>query len=174
LPCATDLWVFLLRSPWQPLKIEVEKSTLKLKRGSTRITAQLQDRTYDEDSGLRAYMSVHGEDLKNIQLSLKRNVQFAKTEEVIGQVVNGMELFTWKPLIRNFDVTLVSHSNIGLNQFIDFLKYLGANANHSFFASYMPNDFLLCDGPGIEYILKLSGEKRWVGHEDDETRLTLS
>ena len=42
IPHAYDLWVFPLRSPWFPLKIEVEKSPLTISYGSPRAEAQIE------------------------------------------------------------------------------------------------------------------------------------
>jgi hypothetical protein len=51
--------------------------------------------------------------------------------EITGRI-GGMETFTWKPTTRNFDVTLLTYSNLGLGQFCDFLKYMGLDAHYDF------------------------------------------
>lgn len=179
LPYATDLWVFLLHSPWFPLKIALEKTPLSIAHGSAQVMAQLESGTagFNAESVLKAYVSAHGEGLKNVQVMLDRESGRTKMEEVIGEVgATGMDSFSWKPFIRNLDVALVAPSNMSINQFVDFLKYLGAEAKASFFSlgDYMPSTFLLCDGPAMDYTLRLRGEKHFLGHEEDKTRISLT
>jgi len=63
-----------------------------------------------------------------------------------------------------------------LNQFLDFLKYLGAETHAGVFSmgSYMTNNFLLSDGQAMNYTLSLVDEKVFFMHEKDETKLTLT
>ncbi len=65
---------------------------------------------------------------------------------------------------------------MGQGAFLDFLKYLGAETHSSVlgFDSYVNNGFTLCDGSPMAYTLRLNGEKHIVGHERDETKITLS
>jgi len=65
---------------------------------------------------------------------------------------------------------------MGLSQFVDFLRYFGEGAHAGFFSlgDYMPSIFLLCDGPAIDYTLRLRGEKHIFCHEEDKTRITLT
>jgi hypothetical protein len=97
-------------------------------------------------------------------------------EETVGEVTGGIGTFTWRPFLRNFDVVLVTSSSMSLGAFVDFLKNLGADAKQSFFSlgSYIPNDFLLCDGPTMNYTLRLRGEKHFLGHEEDKTKISLN
>ena len=177
-PNAFDIWVFILRSPWFPIKVNTEKTTLKIAHGSAQAMAQIENSNaiLNDGTTLRADISVYGEGFKRIWLTMQRTVQRASDGETIGEVTSDMQTFSWKPSTRNFDVVLVAPSNMYLNSFLDFLKYLGAEINKSFFAfgSYMPNKFLLCDGPAMNYTLKLSGEKHFLGHENDETKITLT
>ena len=174
LPHAYDLWVFLLRSPWAPLKIDVDKSPLTITHGSTQVMAQIGSSNFEDKKSLRADVTVQGDDFKRIWLTLKRSAKRASIEETIGEVTDGMGTCIWKPVISSFDVVLVTSSNMSLGAFLDFLKYLGANAKQSLLGSYMPNDFLLCDGPGMNYTLRLKGEKRFLGHEEDKTEVRLN
>jgi hypothetical protein len=177
LPHAYDLWVFLLRSPWFPLKIDIEKSPLIISHGSAQATAQIESNfaNFGDIKSLRADVSLYGEGFKRVWLTLKRSVNRASVEETLGELTSGMETFTWKPTLRNFDVVLVTYSNMSLTQFLDFLKYLGAETHQSFLTgSYMSSNFLLCDGLTIGYRLSLTGEKHLLGHERDETRITLT
>lgn len=174
LPHAFDLWVFPLRSPWSPLKIGVEKSPLTISHGSAQAMAQIESSNFDDMKSLRADVTVHGEGFKRIWLTMKRSAKRASVEETIGEVTDGMGTYTWKPVITSFDVVLVTSSNMSLGAFLDFLKYLGADAKQSLLGSYMPNDFLLCDDPAMNYTLRLKGEKHFLGHEEDKTKISLN
>jgi hypothetical protein len=128
-----------------------------------------------DEKSLRADVSLHGEGFKRVYLTLQRRVKGASVEETIGEVNSGLETFTWKPTLSNFDVVLVTYSNMYLSQFLDFLKHLGAETHQSFLmGSYMPNNFLLCDSLTMGYRLRLRGEKHIFGHVQDETRITLN
>ena len=144
IPRAYDLWVFPLRSPWFPMKINVEKTPLTISHGSARAEAQIESSftNLSNEKSLRVDASVYGEGFKRVWLTLKRSVNRASVEETIGEVTNGLGSFTWKPTLSNFDVVLVTYSNMDLTQFLDFLKYLGAETHKSFFTgSFMQNDF---------------------------------
>ncbi len=176
LPHAYDLWGVLLRSPWFPLKINVEKSPLTISHSSAQAMAQVESSNFDDGKSLRADVTVNGEGFKRVWLTLQRSAKRASVEETLGEVTGGIGTFAWKPLLRNFDVVLVTSSSMSLGAFVDFLKYLGADAKQSFFSlgSYMPNDFLLCDGSAMDYTLRLKGEKHFIGHEEDKTKITLN
>ncbi len=175
LPYTSDLWVFILRSPWVPPRIDIEKEMLSIQHDSMNVNVQLQSRGgLENEDELRMYVSTQGEGLKNVQIILQRSMQYARNEQTIAAITSGMENPTWKPLRREFDLALVANTNTNINAFIEFLRFLGADAKPSFLASYMPNDFLLCDGAGIDYTLKLKGEKRFLGHEEDETKIALT
>ena len=125
IPHAYDLWVFPLRSPWSPLTISFEKSPLKIAHSSAQAIAQVESEftNLDNKKSLRMDVSVYGEGFKRVWLALQRSVNRASIEETIGEVTNGMGTFTWKPALSNFDVVLVTYSNMYLEQFLDFLKY---------------------------------------------------
>jgi hypothetical protein len=174
LPYATDLWVFLFRSPWAPLKMDVEKSPLTINQGSTQAMTQIStSNSFETDAILRADTAVHGDDYKRVYLTLKRTVEHATIEEAVGEVKDGMGSFSWKPLVRNFDVTFVTPSSIMSSQLVDFLKYLGINGKQSFFGDYLYGNLILCDGAGVNYMLALQGEKRFPRNKEDKTRITI-
>lgn len=175
-PHGYDLWVFLLRSPWFPLKVNVEKSPLNIAHNSAQATAEVESINPDEggEGSLRADLSVHGEGFKQVTLSMQRSMKRASVEETLGELTSGMETFNWKPKIRNFDVLLVTPSNVNLGAFVEFLKYLGAEVNQGgFWSPTLLNYFLLCDGLNMGYRLRLSGEKHVLGHEKDEAVVML-
>lgn len=174
LPYAFDLWVVLLRSPWFPLKVGVEKSPLTISHGSAQAMAEVESSNFEDRKSLRADITVNGEGFKRVWLTLQRSTSRASIEETIGEVASGIGTFTWKPFLRTFDVVLVTSSSMSLSAFLDFLKYLGADAKQSLWGSYMPSEFLLCDGPAMNYTLQLRGEKHFVGHEEDKTKISLN
>ncbi len=178
-PYASDLWVFLLRTPWYPLKIGFDKSPLSISHDSSQAMAELQsgsDNLGGDEKTLKAYVSLHGEGFKKVSLILKRNVGNIHVDEPLGEITTGMATFNWKPSVSNFDIALITNSTMYLKQFLGFLKYLGAETHESIFSmgSYMPNNFLLSDAPAMNYTLSLVGEKGFFMHEKDETKLTLS
>lgn len=174
LPHAFDLWVILLRSPWFPLKVNVKKSPLTIAHDNAHVMAEVEPINFDEAKSLRIDASVQGEGFKRVWVTLKRSVNRASIEEEIGEVTGGAGSFTWKPFLRNFDFALVTSSSMTLSDFIGVLNYLGAEAKQGFFSlSAMPNAFLLCDGPTMDYTLSLKGEKHLIGHEEDKTKITL-
>ncbi len=133
LPHAYDLWVAILRSPWFPMRIGVEKSSLTISHSSAQATAQIErvNSNIENVESLRADVSMHGEGFKRVWVTLKRSVQRASMEETLGELTSGMETFTWKPTLRTFDTVLVTYSNMYLNQFSDFLKQLGAETHQA-------------------------------------------
>ena len=64
---------------------------------------------------------------------------------------------------------------MNLEQFSTFLDYLGAEPkiNRASRGSYLPNNFVLCDGLAMNYNLQLIGVKSFVGYEKDETEIIL-
>ncbi len=178
LPHAYDLWVAILRSPSSPFKININKSPLTISHSSAQAMAQIESFTADHEeiTVLRADLSVNGEGFKKVWLSIKRSVQRASFEETIGDFNDGLETFTWKPTVRTFNTVFVTYSDMFMNHFMGLLQQLGAETSGSFlaFRSYMPRTFVLCDGEGIDYTLRLTGEKHVLGHEKDETQVTLT
>jgi hypothetical protein len=177
LPHAYDLWVAILRSPASPIKISTEKSSLNISHSSAQVMAQIESVNADAElSSLRIDGSVHGEGFKKVWLSINRSVQRTSFEETIGELTDSLETFSWKPIVRTFDTVLVTYSDMFMNHFLGLLQQLGAETNRNFlaFRSYMPRTFVLCDGEGIDYNLRLTGEKHILGHEKDETHVTLN
>lgn len=180
-PHGYDLWVFLLRSPWSPLKLQPEKPVLNIAHGSAQATAQI-EAVYAPDGGqtLRADVSLHGEGFKQVSLILERTQgapgDFAtgifSAKELLCQISEpGTQTCTWKPTTRDFNVTLVSYSFGDQYRFIEFLKYLGAPVEDSTLT--LPANFPLCDGPNLTYHLSLVGEKNILSHEKDEAIVRL-
>jgi hypothetical protein len=176
IPYATDLWVFLLRSPWFPMKVAFEKSPLSISHDSAGALAELQGGGDGDESALRAFVSMHGLGFKKVSLTLKRYVGGESIEQTLGELTTGAETYTWKPAPANFNTILVANSSMYIGQFLDFLHSLGAETHGGFFTlgNYMENNFMLGDSPAVNYTLQLVGEKGFFMHERDETKITLT
>jgi hypothetical protein len=175
-PHAYDLWVFLLRSPWFPLKIAVEKSSLNIAHNMAQAAAQIDSINVNGggEQMLRGDLSVHGEGFQRVRLSMHRSTANSSLEEQLGEVTDGMQTFTWKPAISSFNLMLVTTSYGHLGAFVDFLKYMGAAiVPSSFFGPSLQSPFLLSDGLNMNYRLRLTGDKHIIGHEKDEAAVTL-
>jgi hypothetical protein len=172
LPHATDLWVFILKSPKAPFKVVAEKQMLNMAYTLAYTTAQVENT--GDDGTLRTYVNMHGEGFTNLILSIQRHTTSCKTEEILTEFKYGAAAVIWKPTIRNFDVTLTTLSGIAHGDYLTFLKSLGAETQSGVFSS-LKSDFVLCDGPKIEYALALKGEKKYFGlMEETKTAVKLS
>jgi hypothetical protein len=179
IPHANDLWVFLLRSPSQsPLKLEVEKTSLTVTHGPAQGRALISSGTNaDGRELLKAEVTTSGKGFHKVYLSIRRRLGEFSTDETIGEVGTEMRTLTWKPVLRNFNVLLLTSPAISLYEFLDFLQSLGAETTKggiSLSGAYMPNDFILSDGPAVDYTLRLTGERHILGHVHDESKILLN
>lgn len=172
LPYATDLWIFILKSPSAPFKVTAEKPMINIAYTLAYANAQVEN-AGDEDT-LRTYITMHGEGFTNLILSVQRHTTHCRTEEILTEFKYGAAAVIWKPTIRNFDVTLTTLSGVAHGDYLNFLKSLGAEIQSGFFGSLKSN-FVVCDGPKIEYALVLKGEKKYFGlMEETKTAVKLS
>jgi len=178
---AHDIWVFLLRSPPQsPLKLKLEKTSLTITHGSAQARALISSST-DADGRelLKAEVTTSGEGLHRVYLSIRRRLGEFSTDETIGEVGTQMRTFAWKPVLRTFDALLVTSPAMSIYEFLKFLQSLGAETTKggislSLSGAYRLNDFFLCDGPTVDYTLRLTGERHILGHVQDESRIFLN
>ena len=100
LPYAYDLWVFILRSPWAPLKVTAEKSPLSINQGLAYATAEIEgtNSAFGDESTLRSYVTMHGEGFQSVSLNLKRCTSHSAIEDTFGEIKFGAASYTWKPL----------------------------------------------------------------------------
>jgi hypothetical protein len=172
LPYASDLWVFILKSPSAPFKVTADKPLLNIAYTLAYTTAQVENS--DDEKTLRTYVTMHGEGFMNVILSVQRHTTYCKTEEVLTEFKYGAAAVIWKPTIRSFDVTLTTLSGVAHDDYLTFLKSLGAETQGGFFSS-LKSDFVVCDGPKVEYALVLKGEKKYFGlMEETKTAVKLS
>lgn len=172
LPYAADLWVFLLRSP-QALKIGVERQSLSITHALAQVIARLESERYGQEGTLRAYVNMHGEGFNYVEVAVKRTFGQGSFEEVLGEVKDGGGSFTWRPTIRDVDAVLSTWSSMGQTQFLDFLKSFSAEIKSGVFSG-LQNAFVLCDGPAVDYSVILKGDKKYIGKEEDRTKLKLN
>lgn len=178
IPYAVDLWVFLFRSVWFPMKITFDKSPLNISHDSAQASAELQfglSGFGGEEDTLKAFVSTSGEGFKKVSLNLKRKIGTVTLDQKLGEIASGTETFNWKPTLTRFETILIANSNMYQNQFVDFLRSLGAQTKNGFFSgSYLQNTFFLGDAPAVKYTLALDGEKGFLSHSRDETAMHLS
>ena len=171
LPFKTDLWVFILRSPWSPLRVTAEKAQLNINHGLAYVTGQVENSNAEDT--LRAYVTIHGEGFTNVLLNLKRYICNSSKEECLGEIKYGALSATWRPITRNFDTLLITPSTMTEGDFLEFLSAMGAELSDGLFKK-LKTDFVLSDGPKMHYELILKGEKRYIGKEEDKTVVKLS
>jgi hypothetical protein len=177
---AHDIWVFLLRSSSQsPLKLRFEKTSLTITHGSAQARALISSST-DADGRelLKAEATTSGEGFHKVYLSIRRRLGEFSTDETIGEVGTQMRTFTWKPVLRSLDALLVTYPDMSIYEFLNFLQSLSAETTKggislSLSGAYRLNDFFLCDGPAVDYTLRLTGERHILGHVQDESRIFL-
>jgi len=172
LPYSTDLWVFILKAPSEPFKVAADKALLNIANTLAYATAQVESSSDEE--ALRTYVTVHGEGFMNIILNLKRQTPYSRTEETITEFKYGAAAAIWRPTVRSFDVTLTTLSGMSHADFFNFIKTLGADVQKGSIFSTLKGDFVLCDGPAMQYTLTLKGEKKYIGKEEASTAVKLS
>lgn len=164
-----DVWVFRFRSLGAAYRWTAARDSLALAHGPARASASVKT---DEAGGLLVEVSATGRGFNGVSLSIDRRLGGSSFEESLGQVRDGSLTFSWKPVLRNFDETLVC-TRMSFKQLKGFLEVFGANIKGDFAGPKMTNDFILCDGPAIEYYLYARGN-RFPVPEVDRTRLFLT
>jgi len=166
-PMGTDIWVFLVRSPWFPLKHQIMKSDLVLVHGTDRASASL---GVVDGAAVTAQISVSGTSFKKATLAVKRTIGSCKSEEVVGELEAGTESLAWKPIVRSFDLVLVTKGSMSESQCAEVAKGLGAQESSGIFGpGSMQGDFVLCDGPAFSYSWILRGHTGFLENEQDQT-----
>ncbi|MBI3858828.1 MAG: hypothetical protein HY296_01095 [Thaumarchaeota archaeon] len=169
-PFGEDLWVFIMRSPWFPLRVSPAKSTLLVTHGSDRATALLAPTAGE----LSASLSLTGGSFKRASLFITRRVGPFKSDELIGGALAGSQSMTWKPILRSFDLCLATHGSMRMSQLVEVARGLGASVSSGIFGASVPGDFILCDGPGLEYGLSLRGALGLLPDVSDQTSASIS
>ncbi len=164
-PWGADVWVFLVRSPWFPLKLQVERTSLAATHESDRASAWL---GVLQDGSVSAQVSLTGTAFKNASLSVRRTLGQYSSEELVCQTGTGTQSMTWKPILRAFDLVLVMRGSVSESQFASIARGLGAQVSSGFFGvGGVEGDFVLCDGPALSYVWVLKGHRGLLENEED-------
>jgi hypothetical protein len=171
-PWGRDVWLSLFRSPWFPLKAQLSRGQLSLTHETSTAAASIVDQG---DGRLVFTLQVSGQDFKKASLIMKRDVGFGFSEEPIGEVVSGTGAFEWRPILREFDLLLVTHGSFSMNQLADLIQGFGGQVNKGMLSGdSVPGDFVLCDGPSVDFTVELRGDRGFLEHPSDQAELKLS
>jgi len=171
-PMGSDVWVFLVRSPWFPMKLSVERPALAVEHGADKAAASL---GVAVDGSLSAQVSLSGTAFKSASLLVKRTLGSYSSEEMVSEIGVGTQTALWKPIVRVFDLVLVTKGNVSESQFADIARGLGAEVSSGFFGTgSLQGDFVLCDGPAFSYAWVLKGHRGFLENEEDRTGAKLS
>lgn len=167
IPMASDLWIFLVRSPWFPLKLQVDRDSLEVAHGSDRVAASIDVMPGGDVS---AQLSMDGTGFKQGSLLVRRALGSYSSEELVGDVSSGSQVLAWKPITRVFDLVFVTKGNVSESQFAEVVRGLGAQVSSGVFGvGGVQGDFVLCDGPALAYSWVLSGHRGFLENEEDRT-----
>ena len=172
IPMGRDIWIFLLRSPWFPLKLSLKRQNLSVTTDQSLANATL---TPGPTGTLSATISNPGSSFKKVSLIMKRKMGEFVSEELIGEVETGMAKHVWRPIIRNFDLCLETSSSMSMGDLSEIARGLGAQFSPGLFGpGSLEGDFLLCDGPLTEYSLTLRGDLGLFQRLEDSTKVDLT
>jgi hypothetical protein len=171
-PLGADIWVFMLRSPWFSLRASLTKQSLAISSDHSFGSALV---TPEQNGSLSTTISTSGTPFKKVSLVMRRSLGRLVSEELISEVQSGSVSGTWAPLIRNFELCLVTSSSMNMEQLSEIAQGLGADFSSGFFGPGSLNgEFLLCDGPLTEYSLTLRGDLGFFRHVEDSTAASLA
>jgi len=167
IPMGSDVWVFLIRSPWFPSRLQVGRTELAVEHAPDRASASL---AIAADGGLSAQVALSGTAFKKASLYVKRTLGSYSSEELVSEVEAGTQAATWRPITRAFDLVLVIKGNVSESRFADIAKGLGAQLSSGFLGpGSLQGDFVLCDGPAFSYTWLLRGHRGFLENEEDRT-----
>jgi len=167
-PWGGDIWVFLLRSPWFPLKFQVDRSVLSLQHDASKVTALL---GVSFDGSLTAQVALEGTGFKKAALDVRRTIGSFSSYEVIGEVEGGIQSFKWSPTTPAFDLLLITKGKISSKEDSELVRRLGVEAAHHrvrpmSWAEPREGMLVFCDGPAISYELILRGQRGLLENQD--------
>lgn len=171
-PWGYDIWMFLIRSPWFPLKQRIDRTTLTVEHESGRAVASISS---SGTGGILVQLSVSGTSFKKASIAIRRTIGQFVSDELIGEVQTGEQAFTWDPIMRSFDLCLVTRATMNESHFVDLMRGLGASVSSGILGGgMMQGDFVLCDGPSMGYSVMLTGDLGFLEHPRDEAGVTLT
>jgi hypothetical protein len=171
-PLGYDSWLFLLSSSWVPPNPAVPNPFLSVSHGSNRGTASL---GVGPEGGLKADVSAPAEGFRGVRLVMKRTIGGSSLDEVLFEAEPGSaKTSIWKPIVRNLDVIFITNAGMWMNRFSDFLSTVGASVLGGFLkSSFLSSPYVLGDGPGVSYTIRLVGDRPLLPDVHDETALTF-
>ena len=171
-PWGRDVWAFLIRSPWFPFKLQVDKPALAVEHKASRVTAGL---NLPGDGSVNAQMAIDGTDFKKASLVVKRSLGSYSSDEEVCILEAGTQVVSWRPIVRAFDLLLVTHGSISEPQLAQIARGLGAQISSGIFGGgSVEGDFVLCDGPAMSYVWKLRGHRGFLENVEDQTDSKIS
>jgi hypothetical protein len=171
-PMGRDIWIFIIRSPWFPLKPSVGKPLLSIAHDQSIANASI---SILPTGGLTAAVSNTGTSFKKVSLVMSRRVGEFVSEEVIGEVSSGTGNLSWRPIMRSFDLCFAMSSSMSMGELAGVAQGLGAQFSSGFFGpGSIIGDYVLCDGPRTGYSLLLRGDLGLLRHEEDSTQASLT
>src|SRR5271157_1060364 len=144
-PFGEDVWVFLIKSPWFPLRLQMDKPVLSVAHDTSKATASL---GIQGDGSVNAQVAMEGTGFKSASLVVKRTLGPCSSDEVVCEVTAGPQAFVWKPIARAFDLVLVIKGAVSEGRIAEVARGLGAQiASGLLGGGRVEGDFVLCDGP---------------------------
>ena len=166
-PWGEDVWVFLIRSPWFPLKLQMGKAALSVAHDTGRASAAL---NVLDQGNVSAQMALEGKDFKSASLVVRRTLGPFSSNEVVADISVGPQAFAWKPISRVFDLVLVVKGTVTQGHIADVARGLGAQISSGILGGgSVEGDFVLCDGPATTYSWVLRGHRGMLENEEDSS-----
>ncbi len=171
-PLGADIWVFLLRSPWFPLRASITKPSLSVADGQAVANVLVRP---EPQGALSTTISSPGAPFKRVSLIMRRTIGQFASEELISDVEVGTASQVWNPIIRNFELCLVTSGSMRMGNLSEIARGLGADFSSGVFGPGSLNgEFLLCDGPMTRYSLIMKGDLGFFRHVEDSAGATLT
>lgn len=159
----------------KPYNVSVEKSILTIPGDEAEVTMAA------EEGEIRCMGTVSSR-AKEARLVLKRNprppVNKNGFDETLSHIKGeGQIIANWKPVARNFDKLVVAFYSSrvlsddiyswGLDRIVN--KLGGPDLSET-----EPLDYVIGDGVGVDYTLRLTIDRGLARHDDDETRVIVT
>jgi hypothetical protein len=166
-PWGEDVWVFLIRSPWFPLKLRIDKPALSVAHDAGKASASL---SVLGEGNVSAQVALDGTNFKSASLVVRRTLGSFSSNEVVCEVGTGAQTFVWKPIVRVFDLLLVVKGSVTEGHIADVARGLGAQISSGILGGgNVEGDFVLCDGPATSYAWILRGHRGLLENEEDQS-----
>jgi hypothetical protein len=166
-PWGSDVWVFLIRSPWFPLRLQVDNPVLSVQHDVSKVTASL---GVSADGSMAGQVALDGPGFKNASLVVKRTLGSYNFDETVCEAGPGVQTFAWKPILRLFDLLLVTKGTISEKEIANVARGLGAQVSSGLLGpGSVEGSYVLCDGPAVTYVWYLKGHRGFLENVEDRT-----